>query len=183
MKRFVYASIRNGARGRDYRDAVSRLLDSGLVTKVPRVSKPGIPLTAYKDQTYFKLYVADVGLLGAATNLDAKTIVQDNRLFTEFKGAYAEQYVCQQLVAAGVSPCYWSADGKQAKGEVDFVCERAGKVVPIEVKEEDNVRGSSSAEFSKRYGIDRAVRFSMRGWKDQGWLVNAPLFAGVPDAW
>lgn len=181
MRRFVYASIKKGARGRDYRDAVTWLVDGGLVMRVPRVSKPGIPLEAYRDESYFKLYFLDVGLLGAATNLDARAIVEGNRLLTEYKGVYAEQFVCQQLVAANrEQPFYWSADGKQSKGEVDFVCECDGAVVPIEVKAEENVTGSSLAAFVKRYGIERAVRFSMRGWKDQGWLVNIPLYlAGV----
>ena len=177
MKRFVYASIKQNARGRDYRDAVSWLVDAGLVVKIPRVSKPGIPLYSYEDDAYFKLYLLDVGLLGAATNLDARTIADGDRLFTEFKGAYAEQYVCQQLVACNASKLhYWSADGKQSKGEVDFLCERAGKVLPIEVKADKNVAGGSVSSFAKRYGIERSIRFSMRDWQDQGWLLNVPLY-------
>lgn len=178
LKRFVYASISDGARGRDYRDAVSWLVDAGLVTKVPRISKPCVPLAAYEDEAYFKLYLLDVGLLGAATNVSARTIVEGNALFTEYKGVYAEQYVCQQIVAESwCKPRYWSADGKQAKGEVDFVCEFDGAVCPIEVKAGENIAGSSLAAFVKKYGIEKAVRLSLLGWKDQGWLVNVPLYA------
>lgn len=178
LKRFVYASIRDGARGRDYRDAVAWLVDSGLVTKVPRVNRPGIPLAGYEDDAYFKLYLVDVGLLGAAANLPASSIAQGNRMFTEYKGAFAEQYVCQQLVASHICPPrYWSADGKQAKGEVDFLIEHEGSLFPIEVKADENVRGSSIAAFAKKYDVKRSVRFSMLPWKDQSWLANVPLYA------
>lgn len=177
LKRFSYASISEGGRGRDYRDAIAWLADAGLVTKVPRVSKPGIPLTGYADETYFKLYLLDVGLLGAATRLDAHVIIEGNRLFTEYKGVYAEQYICQQLKEAGMVPYYWSADGKQSKGEVDFLVERGGMPLPIEVKADENVAGGSLAAFVKRYEINQAVRFSLREFVDQGWLTNVPLYA------
>lgn len=176
MKRFVYANIREGARGRDYRDAVSWLVDAGLATKVRRVSKPGMPLTAYEDDTYFKLYLLDVGLLGAATGLGAKVLAEGNRLFTEYKGVYAEQFVCQQLAAAGMVPRYWSADGKQKKGEIDFLVEVEDDVLPLEVKADENVAGGSLSAFVKHYDLSRAVRMSMLPYKEQGWLTNIPLY-------
>lgn len=179
MRRFAYASIAPQARGRDYRDAVSWLVDAGLVTKVPRVSKPGRPLAAYADEAYFKLYLLDVGLLGAATNLDPALIIAGDRLFTEYKGVYAEQYVCQQLVASGITPYYWSADGKQAKGEIDFLIERSDGLRPIEVKAGNSVTGSSLSAFVRRYGLEQAVRFSMRDIMHQDWLTNYPLFCNV----
>ncbi len=108
---------------------------------------------------------------------ETKTIFEGDRLFTEYKGVYAEQYVCQQLVANGYVPHYWSADGKQRKGEVDFLIEHEGRLWPIEVKAGGNIAGGSLAAFVKRYEIDRALRFSTLGWKDQGWLVNIPLYA------
>lgn len=177
IKRFSYASIKQGGRGRDYRDAISWLVDAGLVSKVERVSKPGLPLAGYADDVYFKLYLLDIGLLGAATGLDAATIVKGSSMFTEYKGAYAEQYVCQQLRAAGAKPYYWSADGKQTKGEVDFIIERNAELLPIEVKAEENITGGSLAAFVKRYDLKRAVRFCLRGFKEQDWLVNIPLYA------
>ena len=164
-------------RGRDYRDAVAWLVDAGLITKVPRVTKPGIPLKGYADETYFKLYLLDVGLLGATTGLEPRVLVEGDRLFTEYKGAYAEQFVCQQLVAGGLAPYYWSADGKQKKGEVDFLIEVAGRPVPVEVKADENVAGGSLAAFVRDYGLERAVRFSLRELKEQDWLVNVPLYA------
>ena len=176
MRRFVYASIRDGARGRDYRDSVTWLVDAGLVTKVRRVSKPGMPLAGYEDETYFKLYLLDVGLLGAATGLGAKVLAEGNRLFTEYKGVYAEQFVCQQLTAMGMTPRYWSADGKQKKGEIDFLVETEDGVVPLEVKADENVAGGSLSAFVKQYDLARAVRLSMLPFKEQDWLVNIPLY-------
>lgn len=183
--RFLYSHIRQGGRGRDYKDAVSWLVDAGIVSRVRRITRPGIPLHSYEDETAFKLYLLDVGLLGAALHLNAETLLEGNTLFTHAKGIYAEQYVCQQLVASGndsqwpqgSTPYYWSADGKQTKGEVDFLYECEGKVVPVEVKADRNVKGKSIAQFSKRYGIDRCLRLSLQGYTDQGWIVNYPLYA------
>ena len=178
MKRFTYAAIKSGARGRDYRDAVSWLVDAGLVTRVSRVSKPGVPLEGYADNVYFKLYLLDVGLLGAATRLDAHVLLNGDQHFTEYKGAYAEQFVCQHLLAYdGRAPFYWSADGKNAKGEIDFLIERGGRVLPIEVKAAKNVAGESLANFCRANKIDKAIRFSLRGYEDQGWLTNVPLYS------
>ena len=177
MKRFTYASIKAGARGRDYRDAVSWLVDASLVMRVSRIPKPGVPLEAYADGTYFKLYLLDVGLLGAATRIDASAVIGGTRQFTEYKGAYAEQFVCQHLQAFhDAAPYYWSADGKEAKGEVDFVIEHGGRALPIEVKAVGNVAGGSLARFCRAYGIEKAMRFSTLGYRDQGWLVNVPLY-------
>ena len=178
LKRFTYASIKAGARGRDYKDAVAWLADAGLVAKVQRVSKPAPPLEGYADGTYFKLFLLDVGLLGAATNLDSSILLQGNRHFTEYKGAYAEQYVCQELTACcGRAPYYWSADGKTEKGEVDFIVEEGGRAVPVEVKAGENVGGQSLSRFCKRFDVEHAVRFSLLGYKEQGWLTNIPLYA------
>ncbi len=178
LKRFTFASIKAGARGRDYRDAISWLTDAGLVIRVPRISKPGIPLKGYADSSYFKLYLLDVGLLGAATHLDATVLLDGNRQFAEYKGAYAEQFVCQQLLSlCGQAPYYWSADGKENKGEIDFVIEQDAKPLPIEVKAASNVAGHSLARFCEAYRIDRALRFSMLPYKEQDWLTNVPLYS------
>lgn len=182
--KFVYSRVKRGGRGREYKDAVSWLADAGLVTRVRRITRPGIPLYSYEDEGSYKLYFLDVGLLGAALHLDAQTVVGGNELFTHAKGIYAEQYVCQQLVASaqgpsseGTGPYYWSADGKAAKGEVDFVYECGGQVVPLEVKADENVKGKSVARFAREFGIKRSLRLSLRGFEDQGWIVNYPLYA------
>lgn len=176
-RRFVYTSVREGGRGRDYKDAVSWLVDAGLVTRVRRVSKPGIPLEAYADETLFKLYLLDIGLLGAACGLDTRTLVEGNRLFVEFKGVYAEQFVCQQLVASNACTSYYWTSGKPgSRAEVDFLYDYEGQVVPLEVKAEDNVRARSIAAFAKDHGVERCLRLSMLPAKDQGWLLNLPLW-------
>lgn len=178
INKFVYSKIKAGGRGREYRDAVSWLVDAGLVTRVSRVSHPGIPLLSHADERPFKLFLLDVGLLGAAYGLDQDIVLRGDALYAQGKGAYAEQYVCQQLVASSACvPYYWSADGRTEKGEVDFLYECRGKVVPLEVKSDDNVRSRSLAKFAKQYGIERCQRLSRRGYKDEGWLVNLPLFA------
>lgn len=178
INKFAYSKIKAGGRGREYRDAVSWLVDAGLVTRVSRVSRPGIPLLSHADERSFKLFLLDVGLLGAAYGLDQDIVLHGDALYAQGKGAYAEQYVCQQLVASSACvPYYWSADGRTEKGEVDFLYECRGKVVPLEVKSDDNVRSRSLAKFAKQYGIERCQRLSRRGYKDEGWLVNLPLFA------
>lgn len=178
INKFVYSKIKAGGRGREYRDAVSWLVDAGLVTRVSRVSRPGIPLLSHADERSFKLFLLDVGLLGAAYGLDQDIVLHGDALYAQGKGAYAEQYVCQQLVASSACvPYYWSADERTEKGEVDFLYECRGKVVPLEVKSDDNVRSRSLAKFAKQYGIERCQRLSRRGYKDEGWLVNLPLFA------
>ena len=177
-RRFTYSKVEPGGRGRDYKDAVSWLADAGLVTRVPRISRPLLPLASYEDEARFKLYLVDVGLLGAATSLDVRTILDGNELFTHFKGAYAEQFVCQELVASNrCKPRYWSGDGKRDKGEIDFLYECEGRIYPVEVKADDNVRSRSLASFAQANGIERCIRLSLLGYQDQGWMVNIPLYA------
>lgn len=182
-KKFIFGHIREGARARDYRSAITWLTQAGIATKVPRVSKPGIPLSAYVDESSFKLFALDVGLLCALSGLDASSIVDSNALFTEFKGALTEQYVCQQLVSdCGLNPCYWSAEN--SRGEVDFLVQRGSRIYPIEVKAEENLRSKSLRAFSERYPDTVPRRFSLSGSRDQGWMRNVPLYAiGNPGSW
>ena len=175
-KKFVYGVVKKGARGRDLDDALQFLIDAGLVIKVKRVSAPGVPLSAYVDEASFKLFCVDVGLLGALAKVDAFSIIDGNALFTHFKGAMAEQYVCQQLVSdCGLDPYYWSA--VKSTGEVDFVVQAGGLSIPIEVKAEENLKAKSLASFCKTYGIRHAVRTSLSGYREESWLTNVPLYA------
>lgn len=175
-KKFVYGVVKKGARGRDLDDALQFLIDAGLVVKVKRVSAPGVPLSAYVDEASFKLFCVDVGLLGALAGVDVFSIIDGNALFTHFKGAMAEQYVCQQLVSdCGLDPYYWSAP--KSTGEVDFVVQVDGRIVPLEVKAEENLKAKSLANFCKAYGIKHAVRTSLSGYREESWLTNIPLYA------
>ncbi len=182
-KKFVFGHIKDGARARDYRSAITWLTQAGIATKVPRVSKPGIPLVSYADESAFKLFALDVGLLCALSGLDASSIVDGNALFTEFKGALTEQYVCQQLVSdCDLKPFYWSAEN--SSGEIDFLIQRGSGIYPIEVKAEENLRSKSLRAFSERYPDTVPRRFSLSGSRNQGWMRNVPLYAiGNPKNW
>lgn len=183
-KKFIFGQIRQGARAKIYRFAVTWLTQAGLTHTVSRVSKPGIPLAGYADTAAFKLFVVDVGLLGAMSDLDAGSIIDGNSIFTEFKGALTEQYVCQQLICEnGGQVYYWSAEN--SRGEIDFLTQQGGKVYAIEVKAEENLRSRSLRSFSERYpDAARSRRFSLSDFRDQDWMRNIPLYAiGNPKTW
>ncbi|WP_165044237.1 ATP-binding protein [Adlercreutzia sp. ZJ138] len=175
-KKFVYSAVRKGARARGYEEAIQWLVDAGLILRVNRITKPGLPLSSYLDKEAFKTYLLDVGLLGAANRLDASVLVEGNRLFQEFKGSFAENYVCQELVASGkVVPYYWSADS--STGEVDFVYDYDGFIVPVEVKATTNLQAKSLRLFVERNRLEKGLRLSLDGFKEQDWVVNLPLYA------
>ena len=175
-KKFLYSAVKPGARARGYEEAIQWLVDAGLVYRVPRIRKPGLPLASYEDPSAFKLYLLDVGLLGAASRLDASTIVEGSRLFTEFKGSLTENFVCQSLVTTGkVVPYYWSAES--STGEVDFVYDFAGRIVPVETKAELNLRAKSLRTFIERNGLGSGIRLSLAGFDHQSWVTNVPLYA------
>lgn len=175
-KKFIYGLVREGARAREYEVAITWLLDVGLLYQVNRVKKPDYPLRAYQDFKAFKLFVLDVGLLGAMARLNAKVILEGNRLFEEFKGALTEQYVLQQFIVNPENDVfYWSAENGTA--ELDFLVQTEEEILPIEVKAEENLQAKSLQSFMKKYGLPRAIRTSMADYREQGWLVNVPLYA------
>lgn len=174
-KKFVFGHIQNGARARDYRSAITWLAEAGIANRVPRVKKPGIPLSAYADEVAFKLFLVDVGLLGAMAQLDASSILNGNSVYEEFKGSLTEQYVCQQLIAAGLTPYYWSAEN--STGEIDFIVQVGPNIYPIEVKAEENVRARSLRAFNEANLGMRCRRFSLSGYREESWMTNIPLYA------
>jgi hypothetical protein len=175
-KKFIFGRIREGACARDYRSATTWLARAGLATRVRRVAKPGAPLSAYAGGPAFRLFLLDVGLLGAMAGTSERDVIGGNGLLTEFKGALAEQYVCQQLVDdCGLSPCYWSAEN--SRGEVDFLVRAGGVAHPVEVKAEENLRAKSLRAFSRASPGMRPVRLSLSGYRDEGWMRNVPLYA------
>lgn len=174
-KKFLYGLIREGARAREYEVALTWLTDCGLIHKVHRVKKPDYPLRAYQDFQAFKLFVLDVGLLGAMAGLNAKLILEGNRLFEEFKGALTEQYVLQQLVTDEENDIfYWTSD--TAKAEIDFLIQNEEGIVPVEVKAEENLQAKSLKSFYNKYHSELAVRTSMSDYREQDWMVNIPLY-------
>jgi len=175
-KKFIYGVVQKGGRGRDYSTALQFLKDSGLIYIVPRVSKPGIPLVAYRDNTAFRAFLVDVGLLGAMADLSERSIVEGNLLLREFKGTFTEQFVCQELIAeCGYQLYYWSSE--KSSGEIDFMFQSEEVVYPVEVKAAENLKSKSLAAFSKKYDLRTSIRLSLSGYRDQGWMRNIPLYA------
>ncbi len=178
-KKFIYGQVKKGARAKEYELALSWLKDSGLVYRIERVTKPGVPLRGgYADSSAFKLFTCDVGLLAALGDIDVKTLLDGNTIFTEFKGALAEQYVLEQLVVKKDMPLYyWSASEEGGKAEVDFVIQFSGHVIPIEVKAEENLQAKSLKTYCEKFQPVVAVRSSMSDYRAESWLVNIPLYA------
>ena len=175
-KKFVFGHIRKGARAKDYEEVLTWFSNAGLICKVPRVTKPALPLSAYNDNKCFKVFLSDVGLLGAMSGLQPSAIVDGNTVFTEFKGALTEQFVCQQLMSdIQVQPFYWSAEN--STGEIDFLIKRGSEIYAIEVKAEENLRSKSLRAFKEKYDKVNAIRFSLSDYRRQGWMTNIPLYA------
>ena len=175
-KKFVFGQIREGARARDYRSAITWLAQAGLAVPVRRVSKPGMPLAAYADDGAFKLFLLDVGLLGALSGLKERAVIEGSAIFTEFKGSLTEQYVCQQLLSGcGLAPYYWSAEN--GRSEIDFLVQSDEGTFPIEVKAEENLRSKSLRTFAGKYPDVDPLRFSMSPFRVESWMRNIPLYA------
>jgi hypothetical protein len=175
-RKFIYGLIKEGSRAKEYELAVSWLIDCGQIHKVCRVSKPGIPLKAYEDTSAFKLFIVDVGLLASMGDMDVKTLLDGNAVFSEFKGSLTEQYVMQQLKSVNENVVYyWSAEHSSA--EVDFVIQYKGQVIPVEVKAEENLHAKSLKVYHEKYMPVHTMRTSMSDFREQDWLTNLPLYA------
>lgn len=173
-RKFIYGVVKEGARAREYEIGLQWLLDGGLIHKVSSVSAPRLPLKSYEGKSVFKIYAIDIGLLGAMTDLDTTTIVQGNKIFTEFKGALTEQYVLQQLKLTK-NPFYWSKSN--SRQEIDFLIQQNGEFIPIEVKAEENLKAKSLSLFVKENHSKTAYRISMSDYRQEDWMTNLPLYA------
>ena len=174
-KKFFFGKIKEGARAKDFEIAIEWLLDCGLIKKVYNVSKPAMPLKAYTEFSAFKLYLLDVGLLAAMSELDAKSILDGNAIFVEFKGALTEQYVLQQLIAdTEFTPYYYSET--KSEGEIDFLIQKGTNIVPIEVKAEENLKAKILRVYCDKFKPQIAIRTSMSNYREQDWMVNVPLY-------
>ncbi|MFA5817824.1 MAG: ATP-binding protein [Bacteroidales bacterium] len=173
-KKFLYQSIKTGARAREYEDALLWLSHAGLVHKVFRNTKPSLPLSAYDDLSAFKIYLLDVGLLRRLSLLDPVAIKEGNRLFVEFKGALSENYVLQSLVRQFESPPrYWTSGNK---AEIDFLIQYENAIIPIEVKSDSSITGKSLALYNKEFQPKIRIRYSLKNLKQDDSLLNIPLF-------
>lgn len=175
-KKFVYTAVRPSARARDFETSIQWLCDAGVAYKVTRVRAGELPLTGFEDDDAFKMYVLDVGLHGAMTGLDAKSLISGNEFFKQYKGALTEQFVLQQLVLFDeIKIHYWTPD--EGIAEVDFVVQLNGSIVPIEVKAEVNLKAKSLAQFIKRYNTPNVIRTSLEKYFKGEKITNVPLFA------
>ncbi len=175
-RKFVYKYLGEGARAREYENAVEWLIICGLLHRVRRINKPGVPLSAYESPSAFKLYALDCGLLGALARLDVRSLLQGNAVFEEFKGALTEQFVLQELLCTiDSAPAYWEPDSGSA--EVDFVAQLGGDIIPFEVKAGVNLRARSLASYRARFEPPYAVRTSLAAYEFNEGLYNIPLYA------
>ncbi|MBP5654585.1 MAG: ATP-binding protein [Clostridiales bacterium] len=172
-KKYIYSAVKKGGRAKEFENAIQWLVDAGLVYKVLRVSKADKPLKFYEDPGAFKLFMLDLGLLGALSDVDAKDVLVNNTAFTEYKGAFTEQYVLQELRAIGRKIYYYSKE--RSNLELDFIIQKY-YVYPIEVKAEENLRSKSLKSTYDSNNSLRPVRFSMADYREQEWMVNVPLF-------
>ena len=175
-KKFIYGVVKEGARAKDFELAIEWLIDAGLIYKVSRVKKAGIPLSAYEDFSAFKLFLLDTGLMGAMSGLPPQALLEGNVLFSEYQGAITEQYVLQQLKSVkGLSIYYWSSD--TSRGELDFLLQKDVSVIPVEVKAEENLQSKSLRFFVEKNAGLHGVRFSMSDYRKQEWMINYPLYS------
>lgn len=175
-KKFIYGALRKGARANDFEIAIQWLVDSGLVHKVHRISKPVVPLKFYEDMASFKLFLLDCGLLGALSQTPPEQILIGDNVFEEYKGAFTENYVLQQLKSLPRTFVYYYSNDNSTL-EIDFVVQHEAHVIPIEVKAEENLRAKSLRQFVTDNAGLHGVRFSMSDYREQDWLTNVPLWA------
>ena len=175
-RKFIYGMIKAGSRAKEYELALAWLIDCNQVHKVNRITKPAIPLKAYEDKNAFKLFLVDIGLLAAMGDIDSKTLLGGNEIFTEFKGALTEQFIYQQMITASEFVIrYWSSE--RSTSEVDFVLQYQGLVVPVEVKAEENLQAKSLKVYTEKFHPKISIRTSMSDFRQQEWLTNLPLYA------
>ena len=180
-KKFVYKKIKQSARADEFEEALSWLINCGLVYKINRITKPALPIKAYEDTKAFKLFILDVGLLCALSKLPARTLIDGDKIFTEFNGSLAEQYVLQQLkTLEDMEVAYWIS--KSGNAEIDFVIQTDGYVIPVEVKATTNLQAKSLKVYREKFEPEISIRTSLADFEINKGLYNIPLFmAGKVD--
>ena len=175
-RKFTYGNLKKGARAREFELAIEWLTNAGIIHKVNRCNKPGFPLIAYAVLSDFKLFLLDVGLLAAMGKLDIYTLINEQSLFEEFKGALTEQYVLQQLKSIDQLPIYyWSAEN--ATAEIDFLIQYQNFIIPIEVKAAENLKAKSLKTYHQKFNPEISIRTSLSDYRKEDWLFNLPLYA------
>lgn len=174
--KFFYGDVQKGARAKDFEVAIQWLLDAGVIYRIPRVRKAGIPLKYYEDFSAFKLYLLDHGLMGAMTDAPIPDILLNKNVFEEYDGTFTEQYVLEQLICSLSTGIYYY-DSDTGKLEIDFLIQGQSQLIPIEVKAGENLRSKSLKTFYESYPNSSPVRLSMSDYRQQEWMVNLPLYA------
>lgn len=172
-KKFIYSAIREGGRAKEFEVALQWLVEAGLIYKVQLISTPKIPLSAYANMNAFKIYLVDVGLLGAMAHLSAKTLLHENELFQEFRGAITENYVAQELVHSQYLLFYWTSEGK---AEVDFILEQDDLIYPLEVKSGNSSKKKSLKVYGETYHPQMLMRCSPMNLRKDGDVLNCPVY-------
>ncbi|MDO4960835.1 MAG: ATP-binding protein [Eubacteriales bacterium] len=174
-RKFFFGNVKPGARQKDFEISIEWLCDAGLLYKVNKVSKPAMPLKAYVDFGAFKLFMSDIGLLCAMSELDTDSVLTGNNIFVEFKGALTEQFVLQQLISdTGFTPYYYA--GEKSVYETDFLLQKGKDIIPVEVKAEENLKSKSLRAYVDKFEPSDAIRISMSGYRNQEWMRNLPLW-------
>lgn len=178
-KKFIYGAVRKGSRAKDFEVAIQWLVDAGLAYRVERTREVRMPLAFYADRDAFKLYLLDVGLLGAMVGTSPSQVLIGDGIFSEYKGAFTENFVLEQLKTLRQLPIYYYSKDN-SRQELDYILQVQDRVMPVEVKAETNVKSKSLSSFInndfKNLNL-KGVRFSMKGYQDQGWMENIPLYA------
>jgi len=175
-KKFIYGAIKKGGRAVEFELAIQWLIDCGIVYKVPRIAEPSMPLSFYEDISAFKLFILDLGLMGCIAKVPATQFLITDNGFKEFKGAFTEQYVLQELKSLEDIYTYYYSNNTSTL-EIDFIVQIGNSIYPIEVKAEENLRAKSLRQYcSVNEGL-HGIRFSMSDYKEQGWMTNIPLYA------
>lgn len=172
-KKCVYGKIKQGARAKDFEIALNWLIDSGLVHKVSRVTEPNMPLKAYEDVSAYKLFLLDVGLLGAMNDLDSRSLLENDKLFNDYNGAVTEQYVLQEFKTIGELPVfYWASN----RAELDFLIQYQNNIIPVEAKATINLQAKSLKSFRQKYEPKISIRTSLADYEGNTGLFNIPLY-------
>lgn len=174
-KKFIYGALKKGGRAKEFEIAIQWLIDAGLIYKVNKCTKPELPLKFYEDFSAFKLYMSDCGLMGAMADTESKNVLLGDSIFTEYKGAFTEQYVLQQMLSAGIRNIYYYS-AEDSRMEMDFLIQHEGALLPIEVKGGTSIRATSLHNYLTQHKDAHAIRFSMLPYKKQDYLTNMPLY-------
>ncbi|MDD6001926.1 MAG: ATP-binding protein [Bacteroidales bacterium] len=175
-KKFIFGAMKKGARATEFELAIQWLIDCGIVYKISRVNAPKMPLKFYEDMSAFKLFLLDVGLMGSMSEVPADQIIATDNALVEYKGAFTEEYVMQQLASQqDIFVYYWASE--RSESELDFLIQKESLIIPVEVKAEVNLKSRSLYQFVSKHPELSAIRFSMSDYIKQDWMENRPLYS------